>query len=69
MTSSPNPTLRDIIRCMESEVSSFPIKQIDELSYATENSINQFMEENDIKSRDIVVSMICELIISKRLIL
>lgn len=60
MTSSPNPTLRDIIRCMESEVSSFPIKQIDELSYATENSINQFMEENDIKSRDIVVSMICE---------
>lgn len=60
MTISPNPTLRDIIRCMESEVSSFPIKQIDELSYATENSINQFMEENDIKSRDIVVSMICE---------
>ena len=60
MVSSPNPNLRDVIRCIESGVSSFPIKQIYDTNYVTENSINCFMEENDIKNIDIVLSTICD---------
>lgn len=56
---SQSPSLKDIIRSYD-HVESLNIIGYQNESYVSESTIDQFMLENDIQSRDAVISSICE---------
>lgn len=54
-----SPSLKDIIRSYD-HVESLNIIGYQNENYVSESTIDQFMSENDIQSRDAVISSICE---------